>query len=91
LRGPATGVWTLQHRLLADTRHSDLVELFEVDCPERAFNEWQMRAYRVETIAPMSSPETVALRDAHVGVFRPSARDFLNLVQNDLESRPSPP
>lgn len=91
VEGPPEGIWTLQRRLLADTRHSDLVELFEVECPTRTFDEWQMRAYRVETLAPMSGPEVVALRDAYVGVFRPSARDFLTLVQTYLKSRPTSP
>ena len=87
LEGPREGIYALQRRLLADTRHSELVELFEVECPVRTFSEWEMRAYRVDTHAPMTSPEVVALRDAYVGVFRPSARDFLTLIQTYLKSR----
>jgi|GEM_PF-2372811 len=91
IEGPREGVWALQRRLLADPRHSDLAELFEVDCPERTFHQWQMKAYRVEALTPMSRPEVIALRDAYVGVFRPSARDFLALVQTYLQSRPVNP
>lgn len=76
LEGEADRVEALYARISRDRRHSQMLRVYTVDIPSRAFGDWSMGVVRADEVSPAQQAFCHSLRQIEVSASAPH-RDVL--------------
>ncbi len=90
IEGPKDTVTALMERIAADPRHTGIEVLYDVQVPRRAFPWLPLHVQRLPRMAEERWAELVPRLREFSRTFRPTASDFLALIDPVLPDPPAP-